>query len=85
MSEKKPQEQWTKRALTAPVPASQRCEICGKKRAPERHFLTVPVPVAFTRICDKDWTELKKKVREHPLMKQVIAELFNYAKQKAAT
>jgi len=74
-----------KRALMAPVPAAQLCEICIKKRAPERHFLTVPVPVAFTRVCDKDWAEIKKKVREHPLIKQAIAELFNYAKQKAAT
>jgi len=74
-----------KEARIAPVPATQLCEICGNKRAPERHFLTVPVPVAFTRVCDKDWTELKKKVREHPLIKQVVAELFDIVKTKAAT
>lgn len=65
-----------KRALTAPIPPDQTCELCNKRRAPERHFLTVPVPKQFMRVCDREWIQLKKAVRQDPRIKIAVQDIF---------
>lgn len=78
--------QTVRQALRAVVPANQLCEICGWRPAYERHFFTVPVPKAFTRVCMEDMAEIKKVIRER--VKEIVAEAFEearkHAQQKAA-
>jgi len=66
--------QTVKQALTAVVPENQRCEICGWRPAPERHFVTVPIPGAFTRVCPEDMADIKKEIRER--VKDIVAQVF---------
>ena len=71
----------TRRALRAQVPPNQRCEICGYRPAPERHFVTVPLPRGFSRICDEDLSEIKEAIRKRAL--PIVAEVFIEYKRKA--
>ena len=72
--------QTVQQALRAVVPANQLCEICGFRPAPERHFVTVPVPEAFTRVCVEDMADIKKTIRER--VKDIVAEVFEEAEKR---
>jgi len=73
--------QTVKQALRAIVPANQLCEMCGWRPAPERHFVTVPIPEAFTRVCIEDMAEIKKEIRER--VKDIVTQVFEEFKRKA--
>lgn len=66
-----------KGARIAPVPATQLCDICGDKPAPERHFITVPLPEGFTRVCDEDLAIIKKEIRGR--VKEIVRTVFRDA------
>jgi len=66
--------QTMKEALLVELPENQRCEVCGWNPAPERHFVTVPIPEAFTRVCMEDMAAIKKEIRER--VKDTIAQVF---------
>jgi len=78
----KEQTQIKKQARMVSIPTEQLCQICGRKHAAERHFITVPVPEAFTRICDKDLVPIKQEIRKRT--KRIIAEVFQEFEARAA-
>jgi hypothetical protein len=73
--------QTVKQALTAAVPANQRCQICGYRPGAESHFITVPVPKAFFRICIEDRETIKREVRKR--VEEIVNKVFEEAKRKA--
>lgn len=66
-----------KRALTAPVPETQTCDVCGDRPGAEHHFITVPLPAGFTRICDEDLAIIKKEIRGR--VKEIVRVVFRDA------
>lgn len=70
-----------KQALMTVVPPTQRCQICGYRPGTESHFITVPVPEAFYRICAEDRETIKREVRKR--VEKIVAEVFAKAKEKA--
>lgn len=70
-----------KQALMVRVPAGQQCEICRRRPGPKRHFVTVPLPRGFSRICDEDMAEIKRLIRERaaPIVSVVLNEVLNAA------
>jgi len=75
--------QTVKEALMATIPMNQRCEICGYRPAPERHFVTVPFPKGFMRVCIEDLAEIKEEIRKR--VANIVAEVFEKAKREAAS
>jgi len=73
--------QTVKEALMAAAPVNQRCEICGYRPAPERHFVTVPFPRGFMRVCIEDLAEIKEEIRKR--VADIVAEVFEKAKREA--
>jgi len=73
--------QSVKHALMASVPANQRCDICGFRPATERHFVTVPLPEGFMRVCMEDMADIKKKIRKR--VKKIVNKIFREAKKQA--
>ena len=72
--------QTVKQALRAVVRSHMFCQICGERPAPERHFITVPIPQAFTRVCMEDMADIKKTIRKR--VEKIVAEVFEEAKKK---
>jgi hypothetical protein len=70
-----------KQALINAIPANQLCEVCGCQPAPERHFLTIPLPKGFTRICVEDFVEIKNEIRQR--VKNVVAAVIQETKEKS--
>jgi len=70
-----------KRALTVSVPATQICDVCEQKPGAEHHFLTVPVPKGFTRVCDDHWVLIKRKIRER--VESIVKEVFREVREIA--
>jgi len=67
--------------LRAVVPANQFCEICQDQPAPERHFVTVPLPKGFTRVCGEDFAGIKAEIRKR--VAHIVSEVFAEARGKA--
>jgi len=65
-------------ALTAHVPPTQLCEICHGQPAPERHFVTVPLPKGFVRVCGDDFASIKAEIRKR--VAQTVSDIFVEAK-----
>jgi len=79
------QDRVEKKARMVSVPSVQLCDVCGRKKAPERHFLTVPTPTPFIRICDKDWVAIKREVRKRveETVKTIFDEFIVKTREKA--
>lgn len=64
-----------RQALIKHVPANQRCQICNLRPGQESHFITVPIPQAFTRLCIEDRTAIKQKIRI--AVAHIVIEIFD--------
>ena len=67
-----------RQALIAHVPANLRCQICNLRPGSESHFITVPIPKAFTRLCVEDRTDITQEIRKR--VSAVVSEIFAEAK-----
>lgn len=72
--------QSVQQALIAHVPANLRCQICNLRPGSESHFITVPIPKAFTRLCVEDRTDITQEIRKR--VSATVAEVFAEAKAK---
>lgn len=70
--------QSVQQALIAHVPESQRCHICNFRPGSESHFVTVPIPKAFTRLCVEDRADIVQEIRKR--VSDIVAEVFVQAK-----
>jgi len=72
--------QTVQQALTIHVAPNQRCQICNLRPGSESHFITVPIPKAFTRLCVEDRTDITQEIRKR--VSATVAEVFAEAKAK---